>query len=134
MVAYLLDTNILSDLIRNPNGVVKDSISSVGEQSVATSILVAAELRFGAEKRGSPRLKAQVEAILDAIVILPWEVPADILYGKIRADLEMRGQIIGANDLLIAAHALSLSRTLVTDKVAEFQRIKGLDIENWLRI
>jgi tRNA(fMet)-specific endonuclease VapC len=132
MALYLLDTNILSDLIRNPSGIVTQKIIAVGEKAVATSIIVAAELRFGAQKRGSPRLSAQVDAVLAAIVILPWEAPADLHYASIRAALESQGTTIGANDLLIAAHALALSRVLVTDNVGEFARVDGLGVENWL--
>jgi tRNA(fMet)-specific endonuclease VapC len=82
---YLLDTNIVSELIRNPQGRVSNHIRDVGEAQVATSIIVAAELRYGAAKKGSPRLTAQVEAVLDVIEILPFEEPADAVYGLLRA-------------------------------------------------
>jgi tRNA(fMet)-specific endonuclease VapC len=132
MPLYMLDTNILSDMIRNPNGVITQKIIAVGEKSIVTSIIVAAELRFGAAKRGSPKLTAQVEAVLAAIRLLPWEAPADAHYANIRTALENHGTIIGANDLLIAAHASSLSSILVSDNVKEFKRVAGLEIENWL--
>ena len=74
---YLLDTNIVSDLIRNPQGRVAQHISKIGEDKVCTSIIVAAEMRYGATKRGSPQLTAQLEAILGALEILPFETPAD---------------------------------------------------------
>ena len=104
----------------------------VGEQQVCTSIIVAAELRFGALKKNSPRLTAQLEAILNAIKVLPLGPPVDIVYGELRATLERGGQPIGANDLLIAAHALSLGYTVVTDNEREFSRIDSLALENWL--
>jgi tRNA(fMet)-specific endonuclease VapC len=129
---FLLDTNIVSDLIKNPHGRVAAKIAEIGETAIATSIVVAAELRFGAEKRGSPSLTAQVEAILGAINILPLQSPVDSHYGQVRAALEQKGQKIGANDLLIAAHALSLGFVLVTGNVGEFERVDGLVIENWL--
>jgi len=130
---YLLDTNILSDLIRNPQGRVAQRIAEVGEPLICTSIIVAAELRFGAAKAISPRLTAQVEAILDAIEILPFETPADSIYGHIRSRLEVSGQVIGGNDLLIAAQTLALGYTIITDNMREFVRIDDLKCENWLR-
>ena len=132
MSGYLLDTNIISDLVRRPNGPVAAQIAKSGEHNIATSIVVAAELRFGAEKKGSPALSARIEAILGAITILPLEPPVDALYGHLRADLERRGTPIGANDMLIAAHALGLERILVTDNVREFERVANLTVVNWL--
>jgi tRNA(fMet)-specific endonuclease VapC len=129
---YLLDTNIVSDLIRNPQGRVTDRIREVGEAQVATSIIVAAELRYGAAKKGSLRLTAQVEAVLGAIEILPFEEPADAVYGVLRASLEQKGQPIGGNDLLIAAQAVSLGFTLVTGNEREFAKVDDLHCENWL--
>ena len=95
----------------------------VGENEVCTSITVAAELRYGSTKKNSSRLTAQPEAVLGAIEVLALEPPVDAVYGVIRAGLERSGQPIGANDLLIAAHALSLDLTLVTDNEREFMRI-----------
>ncbi len=129
---YLLDTNIVSDLIRNPQGRVAQRIGVVGEMFVRTSIVVAAELRFGAAKRGSSRLSAQVEAVLAALDVLPFEAPADEFYGLIRTRLEHAGTSIGGNDLLIAAHAVALGDTIVTDNEREFGRVAGLPLENWL--
>jgi tRNA(fMet)-specific endonuclease VapC len=130
---YLLDTNVLSDLVRRPQGPVRDHIGGVGESAVLTSIIVAAELRFGAAKRASAKLTAQLEAILGALEIVPFEAPADEAYAAIRADLENRGTPIGGNDMLIAAHARALGTTLVTDNEREFARVDGLPIENWRR-
>ena len=130
---YLLDTNVVSDLVRNPQGAVVEHVRRVGEANVCTSVIVAAELRFGAEKKGSLRLSRQLEAVLGALEVLPFEVPADAVYGEIRARLERAGRPIGGNDLLIAAHALALGLTLVTDNEAEFARVEGLKWENWLR-
>ena len=130
---FLLDTNIVSDLVKNPRGKISDCISEVGEDDVCTSIVVAAELRYGATKRNSLRLTSQLEAVLGALEVLLLEAPVDAVYGVIRAGLERSGQPIGANDLLIAAHALALDLTLVTDNGREFSRIGGLRVENWLR-
>ena len=132
MSQYLLDTNILSSLVRDPHGSVARRIAEVGEQKVATSIVCAAELRFGARKKGSARLTAQVEAILDILPVLALEPPADAHYAELRADLERRGAPIGGNDMLIAAHALTIGAIVVTDNVSEFARVASLKIENWL--
>lgn len=130
---YLLDTNIVSQLIRDPRGRVAEHIGEVGEAQVRTSIVVAAEQRYGAVKRGSPRLTAQVEAVLGALEVAAFEAPADAVYGRIRAELERRGTPIGGNDLLIAAQAIALGDVLVTDNATEFGRVEGLVNENWLR-
>lgn len=130
---YLLDTNIVSDLVRNPQGKVAQHIRRVGEAHVCTSIIVAAELRYGATKKGSPKLSAQLEAVLSALDVLPFETPADASYGVLRARLEHVGTPIGANDLLIAAHALAVGHTLITDNDREFSRVRDLRSENWLR-
>ncbi len=129
---YLLDTNILSDLVRHPQGVVARRIATVGEEAICTSIVVAAELRFGASKRNAPRLTNQVEVILAALEVLPFDVPADRAYAQLRWSLEHSGQPIGPNDLLIAAHALSAECVLVTANVREFSRVSGLPLEHWL--
>lgn len=130
---YLLDTNIVSDLIRNPQGKVAQHIRRVGEAQVCTSIIVAAELRYGAAKKGSPKLSSQLESVLGALEILPVETPADAEYGAVRTQLERAGTPIGANDLLIAAQALALGYTVVSEYDKEFSRIKNLRCENWLR-
>jgi tRNA(fMet)-specific endonuclease VapC len=132
-VLYSLDTNIVSDLVRNPQGRVAAAIARVGEAEVCASIIVAAELRYRAEKRGSARLSAQLAAVMDVLPILPFAPPADTAYGLIRTRLERTGRPIGGNDLLIAAHAVALGLTLVTDNEAEFARVEGLRWENWLR-
>ncbi len=130
---FLLDTNIVSDLVRHPRGRIADRIAEVGEQHICTSIIVAAELRYGAAKKGSSRLTAQLEAVLDALDLLVLEAPVDIVYGELRARLEQDGQPMGGNDLLIAAHAVALGHTVVTDNEREFSRIDDLRVENWLR-
>jgi tRNA(fMet)-specific endonuclease VapC len=130
---YLLDTNIVSDLVRNPQGRVAQHIRKIGELEVCTSIIVAAELRYGAVKKGSPRLSAQLETVLGALEILPFEMPADTTYGRLRAQLEQAGTPIGAHDLLIAAQTLALGYTIVTDNEREFSRIDDLPCKNWLR-
>lgn len=128
----MLDTNIISDLIRNPQGKAAKRIAKVGEDNICTSIIVAAELRYGCAKSGSDRLLKVVEDLLGEIDVLPLEIPADSEYGSIRAELEAAGRPIGGNDLLIAAHAYAAGATIVTANADEFKRVRGLKVENWL--
>jgi tRNA(fMet)-specific endonuclease VapC len=128
----MLDTNIVSDLIRNPQGRVAKRIGRAGEDRICTSIIVAAELRYGCAKSGSSRLRKAVEDLLGEINVLPFDVPADGKYGAIRAGLEAAGKPIGGNDLLIAAHAHATGATIVTANADEFKRVPGLKVENWL--
>ncbi|MFK7892376.1 MAG: type II toxin-antitoxin system VapC family toxin [Granulosicoccus sp.] len=130
---FMLDTNVISDLIRDPMGKVSHQIENEGESSICSSIIVASELRYGVAKSGSEALSLRVDAALSSIDILPFDTPADAQYGKLRAQLAIKGKSIGPNDLLIAAHALSLGLTLVTDNVREFKRVKGLAVVNWRR-
>jgi len=129
---YLLDTNMLSDLIRQPQGTVANRIASVGENTVCTSIVVAAELRYGAEKSTSRKIADRVDLVLNALNVLPLESPADRIYARIRHQLTQRGAPIGPNDLLIAAHVLALDLTVVTANEGELARVSGLRVENWL--
>ena len=129
---YSLDTNILSDLVRHPQGAVAKKIAVVGENEICISIIVAAELRFGAAKRNSARLSNQVETILSAMLVVPVDVPTDREYAKLRQLLESSGNSIGPNDLLIAAQARANGQILVTNNVREFTRVPSLQVENWL--
>jgi tRNA(fMet)-specific endonuclease VapC len=132
LTLYLLDTNIISDLIRNPQGRAAKRIARVGEDNICTSIIVAAELRYGCAKSGSKRLLKAVEDLLGEINVLPFDIPADADYGGIRSELEAAGRPIGGNDLLIAAHASATGATVVTANTDEFKRVRGLKVENWL--
>jgi tRNA(fMet)-specific endonuclease VapC len=129
----MLDTNILSELARNPQGAVTRHIAAVGPDAICVSIITAAELRYGCAKKGSAKLLAQVEDILDSVEVVPLDVPADARYGVIRTALEADGKPIGPNDLLVAAHACTLGAVLVTANVAEFRRVPDLQVENWLQ-
>lgn len=130
---YLLDTNVVSDIVRHPRGAAAARVASAEDGSICTSIIVTAELRYGVEKKGSLRLAQQLEAVLEGIEILPLEQPVDSAYGRLRATLERTGRLIGPNDLLIAAQALALDLTLVTANESEFRRVAGLKVENWVR-
>jgi tRNA(fMet)-specific endonuclease VapC len=97
MTHYLLDTNIISHRVRNPQGQIAAQIRKVGESRVATSIIVAAELRYGAKKKGSSRLTLRLESVLGALQVMSFEAPADQFYGRLRAELEAHGKPIGSN-------------------------------------
>jgi len=129
---YLLDTNIVSDLIRFPQGVILGKLESILPDTACTSIVVSAEIHFGLIKKASRKLSVQAEKILSVLDILPLAVPVDEHYGEIREHLNRIGQPIGWNYLLIAAHARALGLILVTDNVKEFSRVPDLRVENWL--
>jgi tRNA(fMet)-specific endonuclease VapC len=130
---FLLDTNIVSDLVYDPQGRAAARVAEVGVDSVCTSIIVAAEIRYGAAKKDSTRLSRQIETVLGKLEVLALEPPADTIYGQLRARLEREGKLMGPNDLLIASQTLALGFTLVTDNRREFSRIAELTLENWLR-
>ena len=131
VLRYMLDTNIVSELVRRPDGEAARRAAALDPRTIAVSIIVAAELRYGAARRRSARLTRQLETVLAALETLPLAEPADAHYAAIRSELERRGRTIGHNDLLIAAHARALNLTLVTRNVREFERVPGLAIENW---
>jgi len=126
----MLDTNVVSALMREPGGAVARRIGALAT-AVSVSVVVAAELRYGAARKGSARLTAAVETILGAIEIEPFAPPADLVYAHLRYRMEHEGRPFGGNDLLIAAHALTLDRGLATGDRA-FERVPGLRVENWL--
>src|SRR5258707_3255455 len=115
----MLDTNIVSDLVRHPHGRIATRIAEVGETRVCTSIIVAAELRSAAARKALPQMEAQLESVLRAIEVLPFEAPADVVYGAPGAGLAEIGQPIRANDMFVAAHAVALRCTPVTDNGSE---------------
>lgn len=129
---YLLDTNILSELVKYPRGKVFDRISSLQKDDICTSIIVACELKFGAIKKKSPQLTYRIQGLLEKIPVLPLTSDIDEYYGTVRDYLESQGTPIGGNDLLIAAHALSLDLIVVTNNMREFNLVPGLRCENWL--
>jgi tRNA(fMet)-specific endonuclease VapC len=129
----LLDTNIISHAMRSPMGPVVARMADVEGQGLYTTIIVAAELRFGAVRKGSPRLAQEVEAVLGRLSVKSIEPPLDQVYAALRSDLEGKGTPIGDADLWIAAQALHDGSVLVTDNVREFGRVPELRIENWLR-
>ena len=130
---YLLDTNILAELARNPTGPAARTIAAVGETSVCTSAIVACEVHYGLAKGASRKLTdrmLEILATIDVVTNLPEDI--GVHYGRIRTRLESAGEVIGPNDLLIAAHACAADLTIVTGNEREFRRVPGLRVENWM--
>ncbi|WIY53546.1 type II toxin-antitoxin system VapC family toxin [Devosia sp. YIM 151766] len=128
----MLDTNIVSDFMRYPEGVVGQRLRAYGIGRVCISAIVLAELRYGIVRSGSGRLARQMSWALEFMQIMPFDIPADRAYAEIRSALEGQGRPIGPMDMLIAAHALALDVVLVTANVREFTRVPDLRVENWL--
>jgi tRNA(fMet)-specific endonuclease VapC len=131
---FMLDTNIVSDMLRNPDGNAVRVGRGHGEDSLCVSAIVACELRFGARKRGSAVLARRIEDFLVEVPPLAFEPDCSFAFAEIRGALESAGTPVGPFDMLIAAHALTLELALVTDNVREFSRIDGLRIENWMDV
>lgn len=132
---YLLDTNVISDMMRNPTGTVAQRVLLIAahepDSKVCTSVVVECELLFGLRKRTSPHWSTQFKRVMDSIEVFALESAVATHYADLRARLELSGTPIGPNDTLIAAHALALDATLVSAD-AEFSRVTGLRVENWL--
>jgi len=133
---YLLDTNIVSYFLRDASETLSRRILDSSPDSLGISIISAGELQYGLSKLPSSKrateLAHHLSAILTAIPVLPLPVCAAAHYGRIRAHLDSAGTPIGSNDLWIAAHALALNMTLVTNNTREFVRVRGLRVGNWL--
>jgi tRNA(fMet)-specific endonuclease VapC len=130
---WMLDTNTLSALVRASAAPgLLQRLATAGDEAICTSIIVAAEMRFGVQRKGSPVLTARVEALLATVTVLPFDGEADRHYADIRTTLERAGTPIGGNDLWIAAHARSRGLVLVTHNTREFERVPGLVVEDWL--
>jgi tRNA(fMet)-specific endonuclease VapC len=130
---YLLDTNIVSALMNEPQGRAAQRAARAGHGNVFTSVIVAAELRFGALRKRSQRLSLALDGLFNELAVKPLEPFVAVQYGHMRVALELAGTPIGANDMFIAAHAMALDATLVSDNEREFSRVEGLRLENWLR-
>jgi tRNA(fMet)-specific endonuclease VapC len=132
MPRWMLDTDICSFILERSNDAVLRRLQSQPVADVSVSVITKAELLYGVAV--SPQLardRRAVDAFLRHLAVLEFAGAAAAHYAEIRADLKRRGAMIGANDLLIAAHARSLDLTLVTDNTREFGRVRGLAIENW---
>lgn len=133
MLRYLLDTNICIYVIKNRPAEVREAFNRHAPHLCLSSVTLA-ELSYGAEKSAQPAHNLQVvESFVARLEVLPFEDRAAAHFGQIRAVLEREGRVIGAYDLMIAAHARSQGLTLVTNNVGEFQRVPGLMVENWVR-
>ena len=130
-MAYLLDTNIISYIVRDPQGTLAHRVGREEPDDLLTSVVVIGEIEYGFAWQPSPRLERQTSKVLRGIQIIDLDPAAATIYGSIRAELQRLGTPLGANDMWIAAHALALGATLVTANEREFRRVPGLRVENW---
>lgn len=130
---YLLDTNILIDILRHSDSPAIKHLVRLSPNKVAISTITLAELEYGVHKSSNPARNGQrlIQACTP-LTIVPFDNEAASAYGLLRARLEAKGIPIGPMDTLIAAHAISIKATLVTHNLREFKRIQGLHVENWL--
>ena len=128
----LLDTNICITIINAKPAAVLQRFRDYRMGEIGICSVVAAELAYGVAKSGSTRNRQALEMFLAPLMILPFDEVAVWAYGDLRSELERRGQPIGALDTMIAAHALSQNATLVTNNLSEFERVPGLQLENWV--
>jgi len=132
---YLLDSNVCVDYLTGRFPHVGRRIQSLLPEDLCLSSIVVAELRYGADKSVKVRRNHELLNLLTGeIPSRDFDSAAAIRYGKLRASLERKGKHIGPNDMLIAAHALSLGLVLVTDNIGEFKRVDGLKLENWREV
>ena len=129
---YMLDTNIVSAIVRDPRGSVLERLTEVGEENVCISIITHGEIWYGVRKNGLEELSRKVANVTRRLQVASLTIPCDQRYAEVRLALR-QGKNIGPNDLWIAAHALALDAVLVTANESEFSRVPGLKIENWLR-
>jgi len=131
-MAFLLDTNACIDYLTARYQKVVARIQGSSPEDLFLSVVVVAELRYGADHSARRRTNhARIDALIEEIEPLDFDLRAAATYGRVRAQLEAGGTPIGPNDMLIAAHALSRGLTVITDNTEEFGRVKGLKVENW---
>ena len=138
---YLLDTNTISHMMKNPQGIVAQRMQQITENAISsgniaplcTSVIVQGELLFGLAKNPSNRLHTAYATTMKYIPVLGLEPVVAQHYSQIRLALTRAGTPIGGNDILIAAHGLALGCTVVTDNEDEFRRVAGLKVENWTK-
>jgi tRNA(fMet)-specific endonuclease VapC len=128
---YLLDTDTCVYLIKRHPPQVSERFRQHRLSAIGLSSIVVSELSWGVAKSGLQKNVDALDAFLAAFQVAPYDQAAAFVYGRLRAELERRGTPIGPMDLLIAAHALALDVTLVTNNEREFKRVPGLRIENW---
>jgi tRNA(fMet)-specific endonuclease VapC len=130
---YLLDTDICIYLRSGRSRKAAQKFAALAEGEAAISAMTYGELCYGAEKSVSPAAKDRLARVVERLIVLPMPITAGVRYGALRRRLEVAGETIGGNDLWIAAHALALNLTLVTNNEREFLRIKELKVENWVK-
>ena len=129
---YLLDTDTCSYAIRGASAALDAALVAAAPGSLALSAVTRAELVFGLEKRGNPRVLARaIHAFLDRVAVMPWDGAAADQFARLRAQLERAGTPIGIFDTMIAGHALSLDAILVSNNTRHFQKVGALKAENW---
>ena len=132
MIRYMLDTDICIYLVKEKDPVLKLKLYEKGIGCCAISSITLAELAYGVQNsRRVEQNKLALGLFLTPFELLPFSTEAALIYGSIRQQLELSGEVIGGYDLLIAAHALAEGLTLVTNNTAEFSRVDGLYVENW---
>lgn len=131
-MSYLLDTDICSYVMKQPDSSLAQRLYDDEDKAIGISVITCAELMFGVERLDSRRLRLALNALLEGLKIYPWETKAARYYVRLRIGLESGGTPIGMADTMIAAHALALKSTLVTNNEKHFRRIPGLKVENWL--
>jgi len=132
-IRYLLDTSTVRFFVREPSAALRRHLERTHAEHVAVSVITEMEMRYGLARRPSARVAALVEEVLDSITILPLTSDAAKHYGRTRAALDAKGTPISPLDLMIAAHALSLGVTLVSNHLREFRRVPGLRCQDWTR-
>ena len=130
---YMLDTDTCVFILRRASDAVLERIQTVPVAQQVMSVVTYAELLYGVQVATKKKSnQAAVDALARHLAVLEWPQVAAQHYAEIRADLKKKGSMIGANDLMIAAHARSLGAVVVTNNTRDFARVKGLRIENWV--
>lgn len=128
----MLDTNIVSDIAKNPSGAAAERFAAMAADDLSISVVVSAEIEFGMAKSTGDRYRSMMSPMLESLDVKQIDRPVDRIYGSLRAQLAAEGRALSPNDYWIAAHALALDATLVTDDAA-FSNVQRLKLENWLR-
>ena len=131
----MLDTNTVSYIVKGRSMAARQALDGLGDNEVpCISAIVEGELRYGLVKRPQAgALHAWIEAFIDGVQVLSWGRAEARVYGELRARQEASGKILDHLDLMIAAHALAMGATVVTNNVKDFGRVKGLEVENWTK-
>jgi tRNA(fMet)-specific endonuclease VapC len=133
MSLYMLDTDTCAFILRRSSPTLLARVQTVPLQQQAVSVITLAELLYGVQVSSKKKAnRASVDELMRHLTVVEWSREAAEHYAEIRADLKKKGQLIGSNDLLIAAHARSTGAVVVTNNVNDFGRVKGLEVENWM--